>query len=98
MKLLILLTLFGISQVYGYCWKNIEDFRYSDLDSTICSGLVFISGQLDIFKAKIRVGHYKGPDHSGARFDSFGAFLADFWGFQIFPFGPPHETMKIKVV
>ena len=24
--------------------------------------------------------------------------LADFWGFQIFPFGPPHETMKIKVV
>ena len=21
-----------------------------------------------------------------------------FWGFHIFPFGPPHETMKIKVV
>ena len=40
----------------------------------------------------------KGPDHSGARFDSFGAFLADFWVFQIFPFGPPHETMNIKVV
>ena len=40
---------------------------------------------------------FKGPDHSGARFDSFGAFLADFWGFQIFPFSPPHETTKIKV-
>ena len=29
---------------------------------------------------------YKGPGPSGARLDSFGAFLA------------PHETMKIKVV
>ena len=27
-----------------------------------------------------------------------GVILADFWGFQIFPFGPPNETTKIKVV
>ena len=35
----------------------------------------------------------------GNRILRYGCRTFDaFWGFQIFPFGPPHETMKIKVV
>ena len=39
----------------------------------------------------------KGPDHCWAKFDSFGAFSVDFWGIQIFPFGPPPPALCVEM-
>ena len=43
--------------------------------------------------------HLKKKPKKGNRILRYGCRTFDtFWGFQIFSFGPPHETMKIKVV
>ena len=90
-----MMSLLSKYQVFGF-FPLFFLFIYSEKAPKFCktfpkllSYVVTVKSKVEISQNFVAFSEYmkKGPDHSGARLDSFGTFLADFWGFQIFPFG-----------